>query len=232
VVNGTASVTVSGEFFSIFAGSALLETEVRIQTAATFFSIFQRAGIVSTDAAVESSGEIQPPTGAHERSVLIAVSGEIQSSGFTTLERFSQLEGAGVVAAAAEFFSIAQSASDFNINGEIQSAGQCEILRGSALDAASSISVSGGLFFSILQSSGLITGLVTVESGGLVSTGEHEGSVSLNAASAILASGIAVSVVHFAPRQSVVIGSTSRSLSVGTEARTQTTELETQTGTI
>jgi hypothetical protein len=232
VVDATASVTVSGEFFSALAGSALLDAGVEIQTAATFFSIFQRAGIVSTDAAIESSGEIQPPTGAHERSVLIAVSGEIQSSGFTTLERFSRLEGAGVIAAAAEFLSIAQSASDFNINGEIQSAGQCEILRGSALDAAGSISVSGGLFFSVLESSGLIAGLVTVESGGLIGTGEHEGSISLNAASAILTSGIAVPVVHFMPRQSVVIGSTSRSLSVGTEARTQTTEPETQTGII
>lgn len=230
-IDGTVSVTVSGEFFSIFGGSALLDTEVGIQTAATFFSIFQGAGTVNVDAAIESNGEIEAPTGAHERSASLTTNGEVHVNGLAVLERAAEVDGAGLVSVSAESLSVFQSVSDFSASSEIQSAGQRVVLRSGVLDTVGDITVSGS-FFSVLQSSGLITGLVGIQSDGLIGLVEHEGSVSINVSSVILVSGISVHIVHFAPRQSIVIGSTSRSLSVGTEARTQTTESEAQTGTI
>jgi hypothetical protein len=226
-IDGTVSVTVSGEFFSALAGSALLDAGVEIQTAATFFSIFQGAGTINVDAAIESNGEIEAPAGAYERSILITVSGQIQASGFTALERANQLEGAGVVATAAEFFSIVQSASDLNVTGEIQSSSQREILRSSALDTLGDINTQSS-FFSVLESSGLVATVVSVESSGLIGIAGHDRSVSVNTTGVILTSGIVIHIIRFVPRQLVVIGSTSRSLGIGTEDRTRITEPEAQ----
>jgi hypothetical protein len=230
-VDGTTDITVSGASFSVFDRATIIDGTVGIESSAVFFSIVQGTTSIDCMGAIEASGEIQVGAGEHERSASFSSIGTIVSSGLAILERAASLTTTSDISATGIFFRTIQGSASFSVTVAIDSAGQRDLLRSITFDCVGEVSVSGE-FLSILESSGELSANGSIDSSGLVGDAAHERAILIDGQGGILASGIIIQIVHFAPRQVLSIGTASGILSIGNEVRSVTVEQDIQVGII
>lgn len=211
-INASASVEMSGQFFSIFERSIATSGAGSIVATAVFFSVLEGTTASNAIGSIETAGEAEPGEGAtHERAVSLDATGSAESFG--------------------RFFSVFEASVTVSATAGIESTGEIDYYRLVAINASAGISVTGervldrfasldatGLigsnagFFSIiergsvvdavtliatgkqvgLQRSITITGVADIASSGLQVGPELERAVSVNGTSDIVTSGVRV----------------------------------------